>query len=406
MKKSAVRPGSAFFVGPGQLPGTPVRFFLPMLIVRHRCRFHVSVIRWSESLQHGTASATEENIMQEPAASPLRPHAEPFRFTGESEPPFASPGRSRPYHYRSHGRQQASRAEQLAKALGWFSVGLGLAQLLAPRRMSRAIGVEERPGIMRALGVREIVSGAGILSQPRPANWLWTRVAGDAMDLALLGNAARSPYNRRRRIGVALAAVAGVAALDVLAGMENQRRKQHGQGATASGEVRLEKSITINRPPQECYGFWRDFESFPRFMAHVESVRPTEENRLHWTVKGPAGSQVEWDAEILADEPGELLAWRSLAGADVDNAGSVRFETAAGGRGTIVRVAIQYRPPAGAAGEVIAKLFGEEPSQQIDEDLRRFKWLIETGEIPTTVGQPSGARGALNRLLFRKGQPG
>jgi uncharacterized membrane protein len=348
----------------------------------------------------------EENIMQEPAASPLRPHAERFPVTEESEFSFASTGQSPPYHYRSHGRPQASRAEQLAKALGWFGIGLGLAQLLAPRRVSRAIGVEERPGVMRAVGVREIASGAGILSQPRPANWLWARVAGDAMDLALLGNAARSPYNRRRRIGVAVAAVAGVAALDVLAGMNNQRRKQHGQGATASGELRLEKSIIVNRSPQECYRFWRDVESFPRFMSHVESVRTTDENRQHWTVKGPAGSHVEWDAEILADEPGELLAWRSLAGADVDNAGSVRFEAAPGGRGTIVRVALQYRPPAGAAGEMLAKLFGEEPSQQIDEDLRRFKWLIETGEIPTTVGQPSGARRALDRLLFRKGQPG
>lgn len=306
-------------------------------------------------------------------------------------------------HYRS---SQAGRAEQLAKALGWFSIGLGLAQLLAPRRMSRVIGIQERAGVMRAVGAREFANGVGILSQPRPANWLWARVAGDAMDLALLGGAARSRYVRRNRIALAATAVAGVAALDIFSGIDNTRRKKMGQGVTASGEVLVEKSITVNRPAQECYRFWRDFAHFPRFMKHVESVQPSGDNRLHWQVKGPAGISVAWDAELTADEPGRLLSWQSLPGADVDNAGTVRFESGPGGRGSIVRVMLRYRPPAGAAGALVAKMFGEEPAQQIDEDLRRFKWLIETGEIPTTVGQPSGPRSALNRLLFRKGEPG
>jgi uncharacterized membrane protein len=118
------------------------------------------------------------------------------------------------------------------------------------------------------------------------------------------------------------------------------------------------------------------------------------------------GGSVEWDAEVTVDQPGELLAWHSVEGADVDNAGTVRFEPAPGRRGTIVRIDLQYSPPGGAAGALVAKLFGEEPSQQIDEDLRRFKWLIETGEIPTTVGQPSGPRDPLTRLLIRKGEPG
>jgi uncharacterized membrane protein len=194
--------------------------------------------------------------------------------------------------------------------------------------------------------------------------------------------------------------------LDLISSMDNTQRKQMMQGASITGEVRLEKSVTINRSPDECYRFWHDFESFPRFMTHVESVQLTGENRMHWKVTGPAGTTVEWDAELIADEPGRYVAWRSLEGAQVDNAGTVRFEPAPGGRGTIVRVMMSYSPPGGAAGALVAKMFGEEPSQQIDDDLRRFKWLIETGEIPTTIGQPSGPRGVVNRLLFRKGEPG
>jgi uncharacterized membrane protein len=295
-------------------------------------------------------------------------------------------------------------AGRIAKALGWFSIGIGLAQLLAPRRVSRAIGVEQRPGLMRTLGVRELASGVGILSQRRQDNWLWTRVAGDAIDLALLGIAARTPGTARRRVALATGAVAGVAVLDLLAGIEQSRRRREAQGM-ADDTVHVEKSLVINRSPQECYRFWHDFENFPRFMRHLESVRLIGDNRMRWKAKGPAGTHVEWDAQLDADEPGKYLAWRSLDGSEIDNAGTVRFEAAPGERGTIVRVVMAYRPPLGKAGVMVAKVFGEEPSQQIDEDLRRFKWLIETGEVPTTIGQPSGTRGMVGRLL-RRGAPG
>jgi uncharacterized membrane protein len=154
--------------------------------------------------------------------------------------------------------------------------------------------------------------------------------------------------------------------------------------------IKVEKSITINRSPEELYRFWRNFENLPRFMNHLESVRTTEGNRSHWVAKAPAGSTVEWDAEIYNEKEGELIAWRSLEGADVDNAGSVRFEPATGGRGTTVRVTLKYDPPGGAIGALFAKLFGEEPSQQIEEDLRRFKQVMEAGEAATTEGQSSG----------------
>jgi uncharacterized membrane protein len=341
--------------------------------------------------------------MQAPTTSPDQSGSSRHRLSDSNE--FSSDRRRTSRQSYEHQRDGAERDQRLAKALGWFSIGLGVAQLLAPRAMSRATGVSEHPILMRAIGVREIASGVGILNERKPTEWMWTRVAGDAMDLALLGMAAGTPGTQRNRVAMATAAVAGVTALDVLSSVRQTQRNSAGQTGAARGEVDVEKSITVNRSADECYAFWHNFENFPRFMKHLEEVHVISDQRIHWKAKGPAGSSVEWDAEITNDQPGQLLAWRSVGG-DVDNAGAVRFERAPGGRGTVVRVEMQYRPPGGVAGALIAKMFGEEPAQQIDEDLRRFKWLIETGEIPTTVGQPSGPRDAITRLLFRKGAPG
>lgn len=169
--------------------------------------------------------------------------------------------------------------------------------------------------------------------------------------------------------------------------------------------TRVVKSLTINRPPEELYSFWHNFENLSRFMKHLESVRSISERQSHWVAKGPAGTTVEWDAEITDDEPNRLIAWKSLPGADVDSAGSVRFEPAANGNGTVVRVTMHYTPPAGALGTAVAKLFGEEPSQQIEGDLRRFRSIMEAGEIPTTEGQPSGKRTMLGAMLKPEHKP-
>ncbi len=329
--------------------------------------------------------------------------------TAASTAPAYSAGAAYVQPARLARRERGSGAERLSRGLGWFSLGLGMTQLLAPRMLSRATGVDHHPTLLRALGMREIASGVGILSQPKSAGWLWTRVAGDAMDLALLGIAATSSGKssaRRRRVAVVTAAVAGVAALDLMSSLKQSRPRAISFTPSHPGEVDVERSVTINRPAQECYRFWRDFQNFPRFMKHLESVEVLSDTRSHWRAKAPAGTSVEWDAEITVDQPGELLAWHSLPGAGIDNAGTVRFERAPGGRGTVVRVDLHYKPPGGRAGALIAKLFGEEPAQQIDQDLRRFKQLIETGEIATTVGQSSGPRSMLARLLFRQGEPG
>jgi uncharacterized membrane protein len=154
--------------------------------------------------------------------------------------------------------------------------------------------------------------------------------------------------------------------------------------------VRVEKSVTINASPEQLYSFWRNFENLPRFMHNLEAVEVQDAKRSHWVAKGPAGKSVDWDAEIINEIPNELIGWRSTEGSEVDNAGSVHFKPATGGRGTEVRVILRYDPPAGRFGARVSKILGEDPAHNVKEDLRRLKMLIETGEVATIDGQTSG----------------
>ena len=153
-----------------------------------------------------------------------------------------------------------------------------------------------------------------------------------------------------------------------------------------SNSVRVERVTTINKPVHEVYEFWREFQNFPRFMRHLESVEVLDGRRSRWRAKAPAGRTVEWEAEMLEEREDEWIAWRSLPGSQIQNSGSVRFSSAPGARGTEVRVQLQYSPPAGRIGRSLAWMFGEEPEQQIHDDLHRFKQLMETGEIPLSDG--------------------
>lgn len=161
---------------------------------------------------------------------------------------------------------------------------------------------------------------------------------------------------------------------------------------TTGGQQRIEvvKVLTINRSPEELYRFWRNFENLPTVMQHLDFVTVLDDKRSHWAMKGPGGKRIEWDAEIVNEKANQLIAWQSCEGADVDHWGAVRFVPAPGGRGTEVTVELEYEPIGGAFGAAVAKLFGEEPGQQMAEDLRRFKQLMEAGEVPTTEGQPRG----------------
>jgi len=295
-------------------------------------------------------------------------------------------------------------AEQLATALGWFSIALGVSELTAPRALARMAGLPESSvGVVRALGAREIGHGISVLAAPDRQEPVWSRVVGDAIDLAVLFSALRSDESDEGRISGAIAAIAGVTAVDVFCATRLGQRRQQGSGWQSSGRhssgwqsdnrdtwmqrgVRVEQVTTINKSIDEVYAFWRNFENFPRFMRHLESVQRLSGPISRWRAKGPAGMSVEWEAELLEEREHEWIAWRSLEGADVANSGSVRFQRAPGARGTEVRVQLQYEPPAGKLGKGIAWLFGEEPSQQIHEDLHRAKQLLETGVIPLSEG--------------------
>jgi uncharacterized membrane protein len=286
----------------------------------------------------------------------------------------------------------------LARGLGWFSIALGVAQVTVPDVVSRVVGVRTTGatrGLVRAIGGRELLAGLGLLSGRAPRAFLWARVAGDGMDLALLGNALTSgPDTDRGRTGAALASVAGVTALDIVAATRRRRsrRPQEPSEPRERSAVKASSAITVNAAPDDLYARWRDLERLPSFMYHLASVQATGDRRSHWVAKAPAGTTVEWDAELTDDVPGRRIGWRSLEGASVANNGSVRFEPAPGGRGTEVHVVLEYSPPGGALGAVVAKLFGEEPNQQIGDDLRRFKQIVETGEIARSDGSPLGTR--------------
>ena len=167
--------------------------------------------------------------------------------------------------------------------------------------------------------------------------------------------------------------------------------------------ILIERAVTVNRPRAELYHVWRDFQNLPRFMQHLESVRVDDRDsgRSHWVAKGPLGKTIEWDSEVIEERENELLVWKSLPGSLVESMGRVEFVDAPAGRGTIVYVAMQYNPPAGSLGAAFAKLFGEEPGTQIKEDLRHFKQIMETGEIPTVEGQPSGRKIATEETTMR-----
>jgi len=158
--------------------------------------------------------------------------------------------------------------------------------------------------------------------------------------------------------------------------------------------VKIEKSIIINRPASDLYAFWRRLENLPEVFRHLKQVDVCASGCSRWVAQGPFNRDVAWDAEIINDRPNELIAWRSLPGGDIDTAGSVRFKSLSGMPGTEVTVSLKYNPPAGKLGATIAGVFGSDPQRMILEDLRRFKSLMEAGEMSTARRQPAGVRGA------------
>jgi uncharacterized membrane protein len=216
----------------------------------------------------------------------------------------------------------------------------------------------------------------------------WTAALGGAV-LTMYGLSQRSLF------GSILAAGGGALLLGAAIG-PTARGASTKTSLGGSRGVLVDESVTIARYHDELYRFWRELDNLPRFMQHLVSVKTLDARRSHWVAAAPAGRTVEWDAEIIADEPNELIGWRTLDAADVVSAGSVHFKPTGKEEETVVHVRLQYEPPAGKLGAAIAWMFGDAPSQSIHEDLRRFKSLMEAGEIPTTVGQPRGRQSILN----------
>jgi uncharacterized membrane protein len=291
-----------------------------------------------------------------------------------------------------------TREPALDRSLGWFSVGLGMAELLAPRAVGRMIGVGDQSTVLRMCGVREIVSGVGLLSGRAPATFAMSRVVGDVMDLALLGASLRSPDSNPSRVAAAATAVAGVAALDLYASKVELQSSM----AEAQQDVPVHASLVINSPPDQVYAFWRKLQNLPRFMPHLDSVTELDQRRSEWTARLPGGMQLRWQSEILEDQPGRLMSWRTVAGSEINHVGSVRFEPGPGGQGTQVHVEIYYGMPGGPTAAKAAKLVSMAPESMVTEDLRRLKQLIETGEIATTEGQPTGARSMIGRMFSKE----
>ncbi|MFP4145837.1 MAG: SRPBCC family protein [Phycisphaeraceae bacterium] len=245
-------------------------------------------------------------------------------------------------------------------------------------RMSRRM--EERRHRRANLGRLERAASTG----------LGAAMAGLGLSLLTGGRGAKSSGVAMTALGAFLAyrGATGYCPGYAAMGVESDDATKTSQPLTRSIHVR--HSVSVNCSPEEVYGFWRDLSNLPRVMSHLESIEVTDEAHSRWQVRGPAGRHVAWTAVIVDDEPQQRIAWRSQEGAEVDNHGEVRFRSAPEGRGTIVEVELTYHPPAGVVGALVARAFGEAPEQQIQEDMRRFKSVIEAGEFPTTQGQPRG----------------
>ena len=218
-----------------------------------------------------------------------------------------------------------------------------------------------------------MAAGTGLalygLSRRKTAGWMLTALGG-----MLLQRGATGHCHTYEALGVNTAGTG-----------EDTRRALGGSAGT-----HVEESVTINRPIEELYRFWRNLENLPQFMQHLESVERVTDTLSRWRAKGPGGKTVEWNAEIINEVPNKVIGWKSIEGSEVVSAGSVNFADAGPGRGTRVRVHLQYSPPGGKFGAAVARLLGRDAATEIREDLRRFKQLVEAGEAPSTKGQPHG----------------
>lgn len=210
--------------------------------------------------------------------------------------------------------------------------------------------------------------------------------------LSVIAGSALAAYGLKRRSipGLVLTAIGGAlvwrgatghCSIYELFGLSTAEEQGDQVSVPYGRGIRVEKTVTMNARPEDLYSFWRNFENLPRFMDHLESVTVEDDVHSHWVAKGPAHIDAAWDAEIINEIPNELIGWRSVNGSRIDNAGSVHFYPTRNGRGTRLKVVLRYDPPAGKAGAAFAKLLGEDPEVQVEEDLERLKQLVDSGAL-------------------------
>jgi len=309
------------------------------------------------------------------------------------------------------GLATPSGAERRATGLGWFCLGIGLVQLIAPSGVGGWIGADDSKrtrAILGGLGARHVAQGLWNLVGQISARGAWLRVAGDAAELAFVGLVTAVAHRDRRPRAIrATSVVACVTALDVVTAFELTR---HPPRPAAMG-VAVREAITVNRRPTDVYDFFRRLENLPRFVSHIDSVDP-DGNASVWRAKAPFGSTVQWRAEIVEDVPGERIAWRSLPGSTVHSHGSVRVRPAPGDRGTELLVSLKYDLPGRSVARRIARLLGYDPRLEVRSDLRRLKQTLELSEVlqsdatmnesaraarPSKTAEPPSRRGRFPR---------
>ena len=307
----------------------------------------------------------------------------------------------------------------MTSGLAWCNIAVGFSQLVAPDALARLIGLRPSPHTrmaLRAVGIREITTGYALLSNSHSTPWLWSRLAGDAMDLSLLvAGVGRRADDRTRAARTAFAIASGALVNVYAAAHTGRSRRRHpissvepvsagrvltpvGRALAPAVEAKApelvdqvpvaltavrtaHQMVTVSRPAADLYAYWRDFENLPSFMRQLESVVCADGARSHWVMRAPGGSRYSLEAEIVADVPGELIAWQTtLSDTAAHSAATVRFLPTPSGRDSTVHLRLEYSPSAGALGEVVARLFGVEPSQQLETDLTAFKQLMELEE--------------------------
>lgn len=344
------------------------------------------------------------------------------QLNGASRIPQRRIGTHEPYDGRNGNQHdQPGRNGQLTTAfangnadtmiywLGWALLGLGLAGLVMPGQATQVIGIRNRNNhrtLIRAAGLRKLVSGVGLLAQPDADALEKIRVGGEMIDLALLGLAFNTRRAQRGKVALALATAVGITALDFL-----YRRQRHDQRSNSPADlytaavdqatqsvgasptaITIERTITIGRSADDLYHLWRAPQTLPQIMGHFATVRPMDMERAHWRIDGPLGVNLVWETAIIDAQRGAFVHWASLPNATLRNDGLVQFYRAPGEWGTVVALCLAFDPPGGVLGNLLTKLFAIGPEMIVQQTLRRFKSLAETGEIPTTKGQPAARK--------------